>query len=1114
MPGFLHTSNRLELLADHLAALIRTEPLGDPLAAEWIVVPTPGLERWLRFRLAEQNGIAFNLRTLFPVRWFDDLLVATAEPGNRGFPHQPELAIRLFHLLAALRGDPAFAGLEAYLAPGADLHRFQLAWRIAGLFTQYRIYRPDLLAAWAGGRDPGDWQAALWRRLRNDFGPDADLAGRLQALQSRPPPPALPGRLTFFGLSQLAPLHLELCRWLAAHRQVHLFIPQPSGDYWTDILAGRRGRLARIQQQDTDSWDAPFLGNPLAAALAGPLPEFVNRILDADFHPDLEAFPDPEATGILGALQADILAMRDRTEPGKAPAPLPRPGEQTGPAGESLVVADCHGPRRELEDLQEHLLHCFETMPGLRPRDILVLTPDMETYAPYITAVFGNPEEPGRAIPFALADRQERSASPVVAAFLRILRLPGSRCTSRDLMDLLELPALRDRFAFSDNDLDIIRNWIRETRIRWGRDADHHAESGGPPFPENSWAHGLRQLLLGFAFLADQPRLYGHDQPLAGFPAGHAALLDRFLRAVETLLDWSQAGATARPWRDWSRHLARLRTDLFREDDDNRRDLRFLDGLIDQVGGAGPVDREEPVPLTVVRYLVEAGAGETRVAGQFLNGQVTFAALTPMRAVPARVICLVGMGDGAFPRRVPPVSFDRIAAEPRPGDRDPRASDRLLFLETLLAAREHLYISYPGRGVADDNALPPSVVVRELLDYLDLGSRRPEAATGTESGTAWTDAIRQGRRQAFHPDRFRGEPVERSFSGIQAAGARALATATRSPRAYRLGPEPAAYPGLGNPPHASDDRPTDLDLDDLLTFFRHPPGAWLEARTGARFSREAPPLETVEPMAADALEAYQLRALATEAQQAGQPFDALLVSLRARGLLPVGDKGWLDLRSAWDAGTALIRRMRAWTGEAPPEMAEATLRLPDPAGGDDRSLHLRWQQYPGAVPRIADGRLSRRSGRDVLAAWIQQTALHAWADQTGQPVAPELALFRRENTTRLRPPKDPMATLVELVFGGWLPGLHTPLLLFPATSWAYAEARGAGKNPAGACKSAARAWYPNPKDPSPAEAEDPVIRAVFPDFAPDAGPWQEPFIEQAERLLVPAADHLETEAVP
>ena len=430
-PGLhLHTSNRLEQLADAISSVAR-RPLTDPFAAEAVVVPTLGVERWLTQQLALRQGICANVSFLFPQILVAGLMDA-ALPGRAAarFFARDNLAWRIMKLLPTLAGRPEFADLRRYLEqPRPELRRFQLAGKIASSFDQYLAFRPGMILDWERGQEK-DWQAILWRELVRDApGLHPPALAREFSLALRRGAAFLPERVSVFGMATLPPFYLQFFQELAQAIEVHLFVMRPTPEWWGDTRSEREELRARRKAPATAQLDLQFArGNPLLASFGKLGREFLESITELNPTQEHEAFVTPPNDTTLGQIQRDIFELHDPA--GGAP-------RLVTPNDHSLQFHSCHGPMREMEVLHDQLLALFERDPDLKPHDIVVMAPDISEYAPFIEAVFGTAPESQR-IPFSMADRGARAESSVVDTFLRILELAGSRFTASSVVAILE----------------------------------------------------------------------------------------------------------------------------------------------------------------------------------------------------------------------------------------------------------------------------------------------------------------------------------------------------------------------------------------------------------------------------------------------------------------------------------------------------------------------------------------------------------------------------------------------------------------------------------------------------------------------------------------------------
>ena len=224
----------------------------------------------------------------------------------------------------------------------------------------------------------------------------------------------------------------------------------------------------------------------------------------------------------------------------------------------------------------------------------------------------------------------------------------------------------------------------------------------------------------------------------------------------------------------------------------------------------------------------------------FRTGHLTICTLMPMRSVPHRVVCLLGLDDGVFPRKSPRDGDDLMLADPHVGDRDARTEDRQLLLDALLAATDQLIVTYTGNDERTNLVRPPAVPIGELLDVVDRTVR-------TDEGRASERVEVQHPLQPFDPKNFTvGELMpERawSFDPVTLHGAEALTTERAQPRRSSPGRCRRGARSL-------------VELDDLVRFAGHPVRAFLRQRLGISVGDYADEVEDALPVELDALERW------------------------------------------------------------------------------------------------------------------------------------------------------------------------------------------------------------------------------------------------------------------
>jgi len=1014
VPLFLHQSNRLELLLQQLCRVL-AQPLDDPLEPEIVMVHNQGMAQWIAQQIAFATGIAANLHFPLPARLIWDLFhrLSGKEPEEDLFA-RPVLHWRIAALLPQWSGHPAFGEITAYLADDDDdCKRSQLAARISEVFDQYLVYRPDLLSRWERQPEEDHWQSLLWHQLTAAAIPHrARLPEQCRRLLTGPETDtaSLPRRLHLFGINSLAPVYLEILEQVSERTEVHLFHLSPCRHYWGDLVSARQ-----MATKDTYPKDHPVpgpdayydQGNPLLVSLGHTGQDFFRQLLDRQME-DIDLYRDNEATHLLATLQNDLLDLNDRSAPDQEPHLLQ-------PTDRSIQCHRCFSPLREIQVLHDRLLDCFQQYPDLTPADILVTAPDMHLYADAIAGVFGE-ASPERRIPWSIADQSLHREQSVVRCFLELLDLMAGRFAAPAVLALCETTALQRRFGLDPAMLPRLHVWVRESGIRWGLNQEHRRQLGVQADQQHSWQFGLDRLLLGY-LMGECREPYQGLLPYPHLSGSEAVELGGLLTLIETLADWRRRLAATGTAEDWCRRLLAMLEAFFEPDleDQGLASLReTINGFKTHCQQAGYTDSMTPAMVRnhLQETLSRAGGGQA-----FLSGRVTFCNMVPMRSVPFRIIWLLGMNDGDFPRAQHPASFDLMAKEPRLGDRNRRHDDRYLFLEALLSARDLLAISWVGRSQRDDSVTPPSVVVSELQDYLNQSCIAPAGTTADHLTT-------QHPMQPFSP---------RCFDGT-------AATASYNPAwqpAERENPIRPFLTGALEPP---DPEWRSVDLRTLVRFWRHPVRFFLEQIIGLQLREEETGIEESEPFRLDGLQQYQIRRETVLDLLRNRSPEQVFATLTSSGQLPQAEFG----RSLF---TGIAADSLQFTDQIRPLLA-------DPLPPLEIDCPLGLFQLTGWLTDIyPTGRITWRSGAlkgaDLMELWIQHLLLNLLAP----PGLPLVSIHAARDSTpsaatvichTLKPVAAPEQALGELLDLYWQ-GLSAPLSFFPETSRAWAEAAGTGK---------------------------------------------------------------------
>ncbi len=1110
MAFFLYRSNRTEWLVDQLDGLLERDRRG-PLEREHIVVEGRGMERWLSQQLARRHGIWANPGFVFPrqivQRALDAVLgeatvvggVATQLDGSAD-PYEPEVLLwSIAELLPDLLADailaPVFAPVQHYLQiedPG-ERRLLALAERIARSFDDYVVYRPDMVLRW---QDPTldaelaevqRWQPALWRALVERLGP-GHMALRSELYfaalrRGARPEQGFPGRLSLFGLSSMAPLYLRMLAGLSTQVDLHLFMLDPSQQFWADIespvRAARRARLSGLSEEDLHL-DA---GNPLLAALGKQGRDF-QRVLDQlepAAEPVAEAFSEPTGDTLLQLLQRDIRDLLQRrpareSDPTAALVIEAEPPLAWADDDDSLTVHSCHSPMREVEVLQDQLLDLFARDPGLAPSDVVVMAPDIDTYVPYIDAVFGAADEAVR-IRHSVADRGVRVSHSSIDAFLKLLDTLGGRFTAPEVLDLLACEPIRTAQGIALDDLGALQRWLNEAGIRWGEDAAHRAELGHPALDQNTWRFGLDRLLLGHALPTAGRALFAGVLPYDEIEGGAAELAGKLAGFCDQLFSRRRPFAAARSLASWRELLSELLAELLEENDDNRHEHALIRGALDRL-----VERAElagyraAIDLPALQVQLEALLEGRRSSQGFLTGGVTFCSTVPMRAIPFQVVCLLGLDDAAFPRGLRSPGFDLMQQRERPGDRDPRDDDRYVFLEALLSARARLILSYQGRSLRDNAGLPASVVVRELLDAVSESVYL--AGLEADGVLRGSPAMRQAvlerlvvehPLQAFSPRYFDAAASPRLFSySAQHRGTAAAMRVERQPRPLFV---------AGALPEFEEARPA-VTVATLERFFRAPTKMLLQQGLGLHLEEGEDELDATEPIELNGLQHWQIFDAALSSRRAGIDAGTVRAVARASGALPLQAMGEVLLDSGLPIAEELCALAAAHCSGAPLEDLDLAIEL---EGGLVTGL-LRGL-WPAGLVQV---QFSKIRGHHQLGLWIRHLLLNA--------VAPDAAprtslLIGREakkgavERVRFAPVSDARSRLCELL-ELYLTGLRLPLPFFERASWSWAQEIFAKPDKPERAWAAAFKAYEGSSFGGPGDRQDRYVQQVYADLDP------------------------------
>ena len=1047
----IFTSNHMETLAEQLAFIVRT-PLSSPFSPEIVVVQSRGMERWIAMELSRHNGICANCFFPFPNAFLQEMF-------NKTIPDIPEesffdpltMTFRIMKVLPECIHLPGFESLKRYLSDeDTGLKLFQISKRIGDLFDQYLVFRPEMIFQWEKGKDQ-HWQANLWRKISSGK-EHLHRAGLWKAFleKIRKSPRQIehfPERVSIFGISYLPPFYLEAFLEISSRSQVNLFLMNPCKEYWGDIVSDRESR--KMREKNTRSKDLSeelYLeeGHRLLASMGTLGKNFISLISDLDSQ-IFELFKENQGHTILEKIQSDILNLNNRRFSSLS-------SEFHDPSSwidSSVQIHSCHSPMREIEVLHDNILAMFEEDPGLLPKDIIVMTPDIHLYAPFVQAVFGAQMDEKKRIPFAIADQSIMKESRIIEGFMSILDLNNSRMSVNRVMALLELPEIREKFNISESEIEILERWIIETNIRWGIDEEHRRRIGLPVFSENTWKAGIERLLLGYAMPGFESKMFSGILPYDHIEGSEAKTLGKFIEFLDRLFNSVVSFNQARTLSGWSQFFSDIIEQFFAPEQDSEPELHVLRTILEDMPKKEALSGfEKTIKIEVVKSYLWGLLEDEHLRRGFISGGVTFCAMLPMRSIPFKVICLVGMNSDAYPREAKKLEFDLMTKQPRIGDRNRRNDDKYLFLEALLSARNKFYISYVGQSIQDNARTQPSVLVSELIDCIKEGF-----------GFSEEQVVIFHRLQAFSPEYFKNKSKLFSYSYENfVASSKMFEQKEMPPFISTTLPEP-------------DKEFKNLSIKAICAFFNNPAKYLLEKRLGVYLHERAGILDERENFRLDHLEKYVLDQELVTKSLSGTSLKDIFPLIKASGGLPHGNVGEYIYNELSLDAEDFVRKIKDKTRDQHLEDFDVELDIED-FKMFDRVTDV----YENGVIKTIYANIKPKY---LLNTWIYHLIICVLLEQKRSVLS---VLICKDAAWEFKPVSSALDILKSLLDIYWK-GISEPLHFFPVSSFEYVLAK-TQKNriPPEALKAAQKKWIGS--DFSHGESKDPYFERCFGRYDP------------------------------
>ena len=985
----VYQSNDMDVQRELLSNIIKIKPPTNVFSQEFILVQNTGMSQWLKLSLSETIGVVAN--TVFPMpsaflwRMFQMIVpnIEDVTPFSKDV-----IRWRLIKLLKKHKDDPKLASIQTYLNIGdsndPEYKLFQLAEKVADLYDQYQVLRPEWISEWEDNdftsvkSENDQWQPYLWNLIIEDMVSDgintmhrADLLSLfMNTVESGDfNKQQIPERIFVFGINNIAPQFLHCLKALSKYTDVYWFNVTPCKYFFGDILNPRyiaaqknKKHYSATKPAFSEIDSASAIGNSLLASLGKVGRDHLTMLQDIEYD-ELDVFVDIDGDTLLSNIQRDVLNLEEES--------LKRSPQKRVLAerDNSLIISSSYSKTREIEALQDYLLNLFKSDPSLKPNDIVVMCASIDDYAPAIHSVFGStaysPLSPigesnpshrdDHYIPYNVSDRTLLSENPILESFVSLLSLTTARNTSSEIIKILETPSILERFGINTADFETIFRWINDAGIKWGLDENTATQEHSTTM--NTWLFGVQRMLLSYTLSPS----FGNYEDCVGYEninTGNARIAGGLSLFIEKCIELRNELNKSKTIHEWIGTLNLILDEFFVQDNDNEKMFSLIrDKVIDLFEQSELTQFSDTTTSNIIRSYFISALKKESISQNFVLGKVTFATLMPMRSIPFKHICLLGMNDGIYPRSQIFESWDMIAKNPKLGDRTGADDDKFLFLEAILAAKESIYISYVGRSIKDNTMRYPSSLVSELIEYCSVNYEYADDSDVIDNMS------RNNPLSVFSRDAFTDSVRLKSFAQDWLPVVNNQSTCTTPP--------PIKF-GVHTNKTENQDTSNNITLQEIKLFWEMPVRTFFTKTLNTNMYKKDICIEDCEDFEISSLSGYKfktllldklLRSAIDEDSDADKVFNDMYQDLLNAGQLPVGHFGKTGLETIKDPVVALARTIQP--------------RLKGIKPSSEFELDICGIKLSGFIPDINERNsiVRYRSGRirpqDIINAWIE-----------------------------------------------------------------------------------------------------------------------------------------------
>ena len=714
MRSYAFFSNRLECLAEGLQKQLVASRT--PFERRLVIVPDGKIKSYLYryFAMESESKVAFGIEVLTLPEALLELTRSHKKQSPFYFPSQLELSLHLEEKIAALQLEreekACFSPLWKYLgeesveiAPALRRKIISLSEQLSRFFSLLGMQPESVIDEWL--KKEG-WQQVLWKRIYTEGSlfsyPQKVLKGIIPSQE----------KIHLFGFSYIPKVYFDFFQKAICYS----YLLSPSEYFWEDlysdkervflgkVLEGKKVRLKVREQLDMYLRES----NPLLANWGKMGKEFLQRIGQTE--PYIEEYYVPSSKNTaLARVQEDFYHLGEENE-------------ATFPKDNSLQLHACTSKLREVEVLHETLLQVIkQSDKDITPSDILVLSPSLASYIPYIHQVFEK-----SPLDYRIMDAAERDKDDLLSAFEHLLSLSEKRFERSAVLELFSFAPFQKKHGWTAEDMYLLSRWVDKASIQWGFNGENRKEIlqaslGKLDAIENigSWQHGLERLLSGLIFAINE-EIDPNDLPFAmpeyALEWSESELLGTVIATLESLArDLKEIEQLSAPFSEWMVRLEKMAIEYFEGDEEGilLREIAKLKMLLKDCSTPFSLESFSRVFHSISRKQKRSFQGSQLQA-------VTFTELKIGSVLPSKVIYLLGMEEESFPRKELSLpmcdlaSFKNRAYSPSKAE-----EDRYLFLEALLSARFYLMISYGRISSQDNKPQNAAAVVEELFTYIE-----------------------------------------------------------------------------------------------------------------------------------------------------------------------------------------------------------------------------------------------------------------------------------------------------------------------------------------------------------------------------------------------------------